>query len=93
MQAMALAVAGSQTFRHQNAPAATREPATDGITLGFSTYGMKALKTEEALREIQRIGYDAVELTVWPDWDAAPGNMSAARRQTIRKQLQASYCD
>ena len=59
----------------------------EGMTLGFSTYGMKKLRTEEALKEIIRIGYDAVEITVWPGWDAAPGNMSAARRKQVRSQI------
>ena len=30
------------------------------MTLGFSTYGMRTLSTEEALRHIDRIGFDAV---------------------------------
>ena len=59
----------------------------EGMTLGFSTYGMKTLKTEHALREIIRIGFDAVEITVWPDWDAAPARMSAERRRQMRKQI------
>ena len=45
------------------------------MTLGFSTYGMKSLPTEDAISTIARIGFDAVELTVWPEWDAAPDNM------------------
>ena len=75
----ALALAG---WRHAvaNAPAAR-------MTLGFSTYGMKALQTEAAIEAIADIGYDAVELTVWPGWDCAPDNVPAARRQGIRRLL------
>ena len=57
------------------------------MTLGFSTYGMKTLSTENAIREISRIGFDSVELTVWPDWDASPGNMSPGRRKRIKTLL------
>lgn len=66
------------------------EPKAEHLTLGFSTYGMKTLKTEDALRLIERIGFDAVEITVWPDWDAAPGNMSRARRRAIRDYLRGT---
>ncbi len=59
----------------------------DHLLLGFSTYGMKSLKTEAAISHIARIGFDSVEITVWPDWDAAPANMSATRRRTVRTQL------
>ncbi len=62
-------------------------PATTTMTLGFSTYGMKTLKTERALQVIDECGYDAVEVTVWPDWDAAPARMSKERRRKIRKSL------
>ena len=57
------------------------------MTLGFSTYGMKKLKTERALDLIADTGYDAVEITVWPGWDAEPGNVDNARRARLKKQL------
>jgi inosose dehydratase len=67
--------------------ASGREPNSTGMTLGFSTYGMKSLTTEAAVEAIADIGYDAVELTVWPDWDCAPDNVSVERRRAIRQQL------
>jgi inosose dehydratase len=57
------------------------------MTLGFSSYGMKTLKTEKAIDVISRTGFDAVELTVWPGWDASPESMSKARRREIRQRL------
>lgn len=59
-------------------------------TLGFSTYGMKEMPTEEAILAVAEIGYDAIEITVWPDWDAAPANMSAERRLAVRGMLSDS---
>ncbi|MBC8289406.1 MAG: sugar phosphate isomerase/epimerase [Planctomycetes bacterium] len=60
---------------------------TKRMTLGFSTYGMKTLTTERAIDLIADIGYDAVEITVWPGWDAEPSNVDAARRGRLQKQL------
>lgn len=59
----------------------------DVLTLGFSSYGMKSLKIEEAIQQIARIGFDAVEITVWPGWDAEPGNLTMQRRQEVRNLL------
>jgi sugar phosphate isomerase/epimerase len=64
------------------------QAAAGGMTLGFSTYGMHDLKTEAAIRQLKQIGYDAVELTIWPDWDANPAALSADRRRSIRKVLE-----
>jgi len=72
-----------QSARAQDKP----NPARAGMTLGFSTYGMKTLATERAVEVISRLGYDAVEFTVWPDWDAAPGRMSKIRRRNLRQTL------
>lgn len=58
-----------------------------GMTFGFSTYGMKTLKTERAIQVLSDIGYDSVELNVWPDWDADSATLSKARRKTIRQAL------
>lgn len=68
---------------------APRQPADakQTLTLGFSTYGMKTLRTEEAIGHLARIGFDSVELTVWPGWDAAPDSMLPARRREVRSRL------
>lgn len=59
-----------------------------GCTFSFSTYGMKTLKTERAIQVLKEIGYDGLELTVWPDWDASPDNMPPERRRAIRGLLE-----
>jgi inosose dehydratase len=58
-----------------------------GVSFSFGTYGMKSLRTEDAVRAIAEIGYDGVELAVRPDWDAAPGRMPPKRRRELRAQL------
>jgi len=64
--------------------AARKERRHPAITLGFSLYGMKTLKTEDALRQLAKIGYDSVELCLNDDWDAAPKNVTAKRRKELR---------
>lgn len=64
-------------------------PAT-GLLLGFSTYGTKELTTEASIELIRKTGYDSIEITVRPDWDAAPASMPTDRRKNIRRQLSDS---
>ncbi len=60
----------------------------DGVcTLGFSTYGMKDWSTEDALRTIASIGFDAVEITVRQGWDADSTAIGPARRARLRNLL------
>ena len=54
------------------------------LTLGFSLYGMKTLTTEEAFRQLSKIGYDSVELCLNNGWDAATKNVTAKRRKELR---------
>lgn len=61
--------------------------AAKPMTLGFSTYGMKTLTTERAIDLIADTGYDAIEITVWPGWDAEPSRVDAERRKRLKKQL------
>ena len=64
--------------------AARKERRHPSLTLGFSLYGMKTLKTEEAPRQLSKIGYDSVELCLNEGWDAAPKNVAAKRRKELR---------
>ena len=57
------------------------------LSLGFSLYGMKSLSLDEALAACVKIGYDAVELAVMPDWPAAPGALSVQSRRKLRERL------
>ncbi|MFI4875725.1 MAG: sugar phosphate isomerase/epimerase family protein [Blastopirellula sp. JB062] len=81
-----LSAAGSLAFAPPASFADGVQPA--GCTLGFSTYGMKTLKTETAIQEISQIGFDAVEITIFPDWDSAPANLPPQRRAAIKRLIQ-----
>lgn len=59
----------------------------NSMSLGFSLYGMKSLKTEEALGVLAEIGFDSVELCLMPGWDAEPKPLGAERRKSIRGVL------
>ena len=63
------------------------EKQAAGPTLGFSTYGMKTLPTERALKVLAGIGYDAVELVVRSGWDADSARLNPERRRTLRQLL------
>ncbi len=80
--AATLAIAGSALADDQR--------PKQGVTFSFGTYGMKSLKTEDAIRTIAKAGYDGVEIAARPDWDSAPSRMSAERRSEVRTLLNDS---
>jgi sugar phosphate isomerase/epimerase len=58
-------------------------PASSRMTLGFSTYGMRGMKTEDAIMALAKIGYDAVELNVWPGRDLDAAKVPPKRAKAI----------
>ena len=64
------------------------EKKAPSLTLGFSLYGMKTLKTGDALLRLSSIGYDTVELCLNDGWDAAPKNLTPKRRKALRTLLE-----
>ena len=56
-------IKGARTSVARGNPLA-KTPKETGITLSFRLYGMKTLKTEEALWILAEIGFDSVEFTV-----------------------------
>ena len=53
------------------------------IGLGFSLYGMRTLRTPDAIRACAKIGYDDVEFAVYPGWPADPKILSASDRREL----------
>jgi sugar phosphate isomerase/epimerase len=82
----ASALIAGRTFDRESQAADDRRRSA--MSLGFSTYGTKSLTTEAALDLIAGTGFDAVELTVWPGWDAEPAQMPADRRDSVRHQIE-----
>ena len=80
-----VALTGSALASSSTLAQATRP--SPALTLGFSTYGAKSLTTEAAIALIKTTGFDSVELTIWPGWDANPATMAPRRRKEIRKRL------
>ena len=57
------------------------------VTFAFSLYGMRSLPLDEALRACAKIGYDAVELAVMPEWHADPARLNKEQRRGLRDRL------
>ena len=60
-------------------------PATIGF--GFGTYGMKSLKTADAIRVCAEIGYDGIEFALISGWPTEPTALGRRERTEIRGQL------
>jgi len=68
--------------------ASVARPAVPGRwQLGFSLYGMKALKLADALSACAKIGYDGVELALMPGYAADPKMLVPDDRRDLRKRL------
>jgi sugar phosphate isomerase/epimerase len=68
------------------AAAAIWMPST-AIGLGFSLYGMKSWRWNEALRELAEIGYDCVELPVMADWPWDSAGWTNTSRMEFKQGL------
>lgn len=68
--------------------AATAAPgkSSEGVSLGFSLYGMKGAPLAEAFRTCAKIGFDGVELCLLPGW-TPPDNLDAAARRSVKEDL------
>jgi inosose dehydratase len=62
-------------------------PKPFSITFGFSLYGMRSLSLNDALGACAKIGYEAVELAVMPDWPADPKKLNKDDRKRLRDRL------
>jgi sugar phosphate isomerase/epimerase len=80
-QAALAAMAGAASLNDIVAAAAPKAR----MTLGFSTYGMRGMKTEDAIMALAKIGYDAVELNIWPGRDFDAAKVSPKRAKAVGK--------
>lgn len=66
---------------------AIAEPKPLPLSFGFSLYGMRSLALNEAMTACAKIGYDAIELAVMPDWPADPKKLNKADRKAISEHF------
>lgn len=57
------------------------------LRFGFSLYGMKSIKTMDALRACAEIGYDGIELALLPGWPTDPKRLTPVERRDLGKAL------
>lgn len=67
--------------------ALTRAADVPPSPLGFSLYGMKSLKLNDALKACRDIGYDGVEFALMPGYAAEPKALAADARKELRTRL------
>lgn len=70
------------------APVQAPEPVP--FLLGFSLYGMRSLKTADALRTVKEIGYASVELAVLPGWPCDVDKLSAKDQAQLKREVDDS---
>jgi sugar phosphate isomerase/epimerase len=69
------------------AAVACSDSQDEGLSLGFSLYGMPGIGIEEALGACAGIGYDSVELCLNPGYPTEPGRLTDADRRSLRRLL------
>lgn len=79
-------VAAGLTGSIGSSPRRAAEPAST-LRFGFSLYGMKNIKTADALRNCAEIGYDGIEFALLPGWPTEPKQLTVDDRRDLGKRL------
>ena len=80
----------AKPFAYSVADERSTSPKKQSCTLGFSTYGMPSVATEEAIDTVAEIGFDSIELTVRSGWDADSAKLGKDRRSVLKARLNDS---
>ncbi len=66
---------------------AAEPPPRARMTLGYGTYGMPGVRTEDAIGRVAAVGFDSIELDCRLKSDADPARVDDARRKVLRQKL------
>lgn len=61
--------------------------APETCSLAMGTYGLQSLKLEDSIQLVADIGFDGLEITVFPDSTGDPAQLPADRRELVRKLI------
>lgn len=67
--------------------ASAQEQPPQIIPFAFSLYGSRTLSLDASLEACAKIGYDAVELALMPNWHAEPKRLAKDDRRRLRDRL------
>src|SRR5581483_12151027 len=81
------AVAGSAACATAAQALGQPNPSPQIIPFAFSLYGMRTLPLDAAIETCAKIGYDAVELALMPNWHAEPKRLSKDDCRRLRERL------
>ncbi|QDV71376.1 L-ribulose-5-phosphate 3-epimerase UlaE [Rosistilla carotiformis] len=73
--------------RPESAAAHSIVDCSGKLSLGFSLYGMRDIKTEVAIQTLREIGYDSVEFCLLEGFDTDPARLDRVRRRDLRATL------
>jgi sugar phosphate isomerase/epimerase len=82
-----LAAAAGSLLLAKTAHASQPQKTPQVIPFACSLYGMRTLGWEAALEACAKIGYDAVELALMPNWHAEPKRLGKDERRRVRERL------
>src|ERR1044072_1013452 len=89
---LAPAFAGAGVERPRKSVAKAPRTAADSARpthFGFRLYGMKSLKTADALRVLSEIGYHGAELELGPGWGTQAKDLDTRARAELRRRFDA----
>jgi len=59
----------------------------NGCSLAIGTYGLQSMTLAEAIKLVSKTGYDAIEITVFPEYSGDPDELDVKEREELQKLM------